>query len=103
MVVFELPALLLTFGSVAIYKSLKTLYDVTLSKYTTYKVEKIYNDISPICEHNTFDQVQCVICFEDLKTNFRQLPCEHVFHKQCIDTWILDQKGNCPICNHVVI
>lgn len=103
MVLFELPAIFITMSSIAIYKSCKYIYKTTSVKYTNYKQKKKYKDISPICEYNTFDQIQCVICFEDLQNTFRQLPCKHIFHKHCIDKWILHQKGNCPICNYVVL
>ncbi|XP_075414486.1 E3 ubiquitin-protein ligase RNF133 [Tenrec ecaudatus] len=41
----------------------------------------------------------CVICFEVYKHNdtIRVLTCNHFFHKNCIDPWILDH-GTCPMC-----
>ena len=43
--------------------------------------------------------MECAICLTDFldSSMCRQLPCEHVFHKSCIDEWfILSVK--CPMC-----
>ncbi|EEF36830.1 zinc finger protein, putative [Ricinus communis] len=42
---------------------------------------------------------QCVICFEELGAGSRAtaLPCSHIFHTQCILTW-LDNNLSCPLC-----
>ncbi|XP_004643366.1 E3 ubiquitin-protein ligase RNF133 [Octodon degus] len=41
----------------------------------------------------------CIVCLEPYKPNdtIRILTCKHVFHKNCIDPWILS-RGTCPIC-----
>jgi hypothetical protein len=31
------------------------------------------------------------------KDNVRVLPCEHRFHQTCIDRWLLDVSGTCPV------
>lgn len=42
----------------------------------------------------------CALCFEDMEpiSMFRQLPCSHLLHKPCIDTWIASRDASCPIC-----
>lgn len=42
---------------------------------------------------------QCAVCIEPYKWNdvIRILPCKHVFHKSCVDPWLLDQRS-CPMC-----
>ena len=42
---------------------------------------------------------RCIICYEDFKDNDNGifLPCFHVFHSNCIKTW-LKNKDNCPLC-----
>ncbi|XP_045205083.2 RING finger protein 150-like isoform X2 [Mercenaria mercenaria] len=42
---------------------------------------------------------QCAVCIEPYKWNdvIRVLPCKHVFHKSCVDPWLLDQRS-CPMC-----
>nr|KAG5685622.1 hypothetical protein BaRGS_001503 [Batillaria attramentaria] len=42
---------------------------------------------------------QCAVCIEGYKPHdvIRTLPCKHVFHKSCVDPWLLDQRS-CPMC-----
>ncbi|KAG0004820.1 hypothetical protein BGZ65_012619 [Modicella reniformis] len=45
----------------------------------------------------------CPIClcdYEDLE-ELRHLPCDHYFHKDCVDEW-LKLKRTCPLCKHDV-
>ena len=41
----------------------------------------------------------CLLAFEE-GDNLRVLPCEkeHVYHQACIDPWLLDVSGSCPLC-----
>ncbi|XP_051982889.1 RING finger protein 150a [Xyrauchen texanus] len=41
----------------------------------------------------------CAVCIEDYKPNdvIRTLPCRHVFHKNCVDPWLLEHR-TCPMC-----
>ncbi|KAG2386575.1 hypothetical protein C9374_002319 [Naegleria lovaniensis] len=45
----------------------------------------------------------CPICLCDYEDGdeLRTLPCFHIFHKECIDNWLL-QKKICAICKHEV-
>ncbi|XP_014668282.1 PREDICTED: RING finger protein 150-like [Priapulus caudatus] len=41
----------------------------------------------------------CAVCIENFRAGdvIRILPCKHIFHKSCIDPWLLDQR-TCPMC-----
>ncbi|XP_010886633.1 RING finger protein 150a isoform X1 [Esox lucius] len=41
----------------------------------------------------------CAVCIEGYKANdvVRVLPCRHIFHKSCVDPWLLDHR-TCPMC-----
>ena len=45
------------------------------------------------------DNIQCIICMEGFNENefVKQLPCKHIFHAECINHWLSQQK-NCPFC-----
>lgn len=42
---------------------------------------------------------QCSVCTEDFVENekVRILPCRHIYHKRCIDPWLLNFAGTCPL------
>ena len=42
----------------------------------------------------------CSICTEDFEAgqDLRVLPCDHKFHPACIDPWLLNVSGTCPLC-----
>lgn len=47
----------------------------------------------------------CTICLDDFVDNepvVTLTECKHVFHKQCINTW-LDTKKTCPNCQNAII
>ncbi|GJN74299.1 RING finger domain-containingprotein [Purpureocillium lilacinum] len=42
----------------------------------------------------------CSICTEDFKVgeDVRVLPCNHQFHPHCVDPWLVNVSGTCPLC-----
>ncbi|KYK55701.1 RING-7 protein [Drechmeria coniospora] len=46
------------------------------------------------------DHLGCSICTEDFKVgeDVRVLPCNHQFHPNCVDPWLIDVSGTCPLC-----
>jgi len=45
------------------------------------------------------DGLGCSICVEDFVKgeDIRVLPCNHKFHPACIDPWLLNISGTCPL------
>lgn len=52
----------------------------------------------PVVDAQQDDHPSCVICRDDMQAGSTlALECAHVFHTECIETW-LKRKKNCPIC-----
>jgi hypothetical protein len=47
--------------------------------------------------------MDCSICFDpiDAESQVVSTPCGHVFHSNCMETWIAQGKQNCPQCRKV--
>jgi hypothetical protein len=47
----------------------------------------------------------CSICLEVFEAGekVRTLPCGHVFHRDCVDEWLLRESRLCPMCKRSVV
>jgi hypothetical protein len=45
-------------------------------------------------------QDECRVCLSKFRVGetTRRLPCRHVFHRDCVDRWLLSCKRTCPLC-----
>ena len=45
------------------------------------------------------EPTSCPVCQEDFveSASVRILPCGHIYHRRCIDPWLLDFSGTCPL------
>jgi hypothetical protein len=97
----------------------KLLYpEVAVLPFDEEKGEKVasFNDpnvsnpnykISPkMCTTESSEQsrsqhepASCSVCTEDFldKEHIRILPCAHIFHRHCVDPWLLSFGGTCPL------
>lgn len=48
----------------------------------------------------TEEGLGCSICTEDFAVgeDVRVLPCNHKFHPPCVDPWLVNVSGTCPLC-----
>uniref|UniRef100_A0A914ZVT4 RING-type domain-containing protein n=3 Tax=Parascaris univalens TaxID=6257 RepID=A0A914ZVT4_PARUN len=46
----------------------------------------------------------CPVCIDPYRTGdiVRSLPCRHVFHKTCVDPWLLEHR-TCPMCKSDIL
>jgi hypothetical protein len=53
-----------------------------------------------------FSQPTCAICLDDFissDTIVRELPCRHIFHPECIDSFLRQNSSLCPMCKKTVL
>ena len=51
-------------------------------------------------------QTTCVICLDEFAGGLsiiRELPCNHIFHSKCIDTFLTRSSSLCPLCKRDVL
>jgi hypothetical protein len=43
---------------------------------------------------------ECLVCLDPFKNGdkVRDLGCKHIFHRKCLDPWLVKGEGNCPTC-----
>ena len=46
----------------------------------------------------------CAICLEDFNKNdiAQELPCKHMFHKECLAGWLATRHRTCPTCRNLI-
>jgi hypothetical protein len=52
-----------------------------------------------------YSQPTCPICLDDFEsgiTPIRELPCGHIFHPDCIDSFLSNNSSLCPMCKKSV-
>lgn len=55
---------------------------------------------SGTCRSRTERHVDCRVCLNRFRPEsvVNRLPCGHVFHKGCLETWLDYQHATCPLC-----
>lgn len=51
-----------------------------------------------------FEPSNCVICLEPFEDGdiMRRLPCNHEYHRDCVDVWLTKKCSSCPLCLHSI-
>jgi hypothetical protein len=61
---------------------------------------------APSGAFSSSSQPTCPICLDDFEVNetrVRELPCRHIFHPDCVDTFLLNNSSLCPMCKQTVL
>lgn len=80
-------------------------YDLLLALDTTVKKKTAdTNSINALkelvaSEENCNELCSVCMCNYEVGEPMKALPCEHVFHKGCITTWLENHSQSCPLCN----
>ncbi|RDW87726.1 hypothetical protein BP5796_03420 [Coleophoma crateriformis] len=56
--------------------------------------------------HTSYSQPSCSICLEEFQANIttvQQIPCGHIFHPECIETYLSNHSSLCPLCKRSVL
>ena len=50
------------------------------------------------------EQPTCAICLCELEDGnmIKELRCKHIFHSECIDPWLINERAICPVCRQGV-
>ncbi|PGH19102.1 hypothetical protein AJ79_00136 [Helicocarpus griseus UAMH5409] len=70
------------------------------------KLCTMYAETNQQNSHPGFSQMTCPICLEDYvngESRVRELPCRHIFHPECIDSFLLQNSSLCPFCKMSVL
>ena len=69
------------------------------------EIEKL-KEVEIGAEHYVKDELsgehhkpKCSICLEELEGKASQMPCGHLFNKECIGEW-LSRHNQCPVCRY---
>ncbi|KAF1926197.1 uncharacterized protein M421DRAFT_422874 [Didymella exigua CBS 183.55] len=80
--------------------------DAETGSKTSPLVRRLSAPTSSTTNGATFSQPTCPICIDDFEPNetqVRELPCRHIFHPDCIDTFLLRNSSLCPMCKQSVL
>jgi E3 ubiquitin-protein ligase RNF13 len=63
--------------------------------------KNILNTLPTITVNETYLNEQCTICIEPyiLGQQLKLLPCKHIFHSNCIETYLKEFSIQCPLDN----
>lgn len=51
------------------------------------------------------EPAECVFCLSDIEEGeeIRELRCKHLFHRRCLDRWLVHRRATCPLCRDTLL
>jgi E3 ubiquitin-protein ligase RNF115/126 len=77
-------------------------YYIPTSEEPTYTPTFSLNTLKKVILTKT---LECHICLDKLLPGscVKELPCQHMFCVNCIDTWLQSYNSTCPVCKYSLI
>lgn len=82
-----------SFVQLDVQPELSDLTDLMLSFDAEQPTSAALEDLLVSCEASG----SCAVCLDDMSGACVRLPCEHSFHRACVELW-LSNHDTCPIC-----
>ncbi|XP_060184476.1 probable E3 ubiquitin-protein ligase RHA1A [Lycium barbarum] len=75
---------------------------------TTKQYLKLIDEKNPVTrfKNTTMTTSTCAVClctFEEGEEVRELIKCNHIFHKDCLDTWLQKDSATCPLCRSKVL
>ncbi|KAK4376524.1 hypothetical protein RND71_002820 [Anisodus tanguticus] len=82
--------------------NLSTVSSQTDHAHHDHELEIMHYEPEP--ESSNSDSVECAVCLCKIEEGeeVRELRCDHLFHRVCLDRWLGTGRMTCPLCrNHL--
>ncbi|ODN03505.1 E3 ubiquitin-protein ligase RNF13 [Orchesella cincta] len=88
-----------------LYIRVSTIVVERRRKRKAYLTESQLKKLPVLHWRTAIPQDTCSICIDNFEVGeeIRVLPCSHVFHKPCIDPWLIHSSRRCPNCKGKVV
>ena len=100
--------LLLYIPLITMLMTLVLYYLREINKDTDKRIQKLNEETNnnlPIIKYSDLDTTKidynkCTICLANFDNEdlVKMLPCQHIFHNDCINVWLQNYNYKCPIC-----
>ncbi|XP_057740263.1 E3 ubiquitin-protein ligase ATL31-like isoform X1 [Arachis stenosperma] len=85
---------------IILIKKLESSFTGPIAKLQYLRFIEEKNPTIPYTNEMKPRHVQCTVCLSEFKEEekVRSLKCQHVFHRDCLDTWLQEYRATCPLC-----
>ncbi|MED6158262.1 hypothetical protein PIB30_031101 [Stylosanthes scabra] len=90
---------------IILIKKLESSFTAPIAKIKYLRTIEEKNPTIPYTKGMKLRHVQCTVCLSEFNQGekVRSLKCQHVFHRDCLDTWLKGYRATCPLCRVKVL